>query len=83
MVGGYFRVLNGWNRPTVLRAGKRGAADPLECSKCKGPMGVIALIEDPQVIRRILERLGLWAPLASERSPPFGAASWPGTPACH
>lgn len=28
-------------------------------------MRVIALIEDPGVIRRILEHLGLWAPLAT------------------
>jgi hypothetical protein len=33
-------------------------ADPLECPQCKGPMRVIALIENPGVIRRILERLG-------------------------
>ena len=52
-------------------------ADPLECPKCKGPMRVIALIEDPGVIRRILEHLGLWAPLPTERSPPVDPASWP------
>jgi hypothetical protein len=40
-------------------------------------MRVIALIEDPGVIRRILEHLGLWAPLPTERSPPVNAASWP------
>jgi hypothetical protein len=40
-------------------------------------MRVIALIEDPGVIRRILDHLGLWAPLATERSPPLGPASWP------
>ncbi|MGH6693618.1 MAG: transposase [Gammaproteobacteria bacterium] len=32
---------------------------------------------NPGVIRRILEHLGLWAPLATERSPPLGPASWP------
>jgi hypothetical protein len=52
-------------------------ADPLECPKCKGPLRVIALIEDPGVIQCILEHLGLWAPLATERSPPLGAATWP------
>ena len=52
-------------------------ADPLECPQCKGPMRVIALIEDLGVIRRILEHLGQWAPLATERSPPPFAASWP------
>jgi hypothetical protein len=47
-------------------------ADPLECPKCKGPMQVMALIEDPGVIRRILEQLGLlWTPQVSERSPPL------------
>ncbi len=40
-------------------------------------MRVIALIEDPGAIRRILEHLGLWAPLATERSPPSGPGSWP------
>ncbi len=34
-------------------------ADPLECPKCKGPMRVIALIEDPQVIGRIFEHLSV------------------------
>ncbi len=29
--------------------------DPLKCPWCKGPMRVIALIEDSGVIRRILE----------------------------
>ena len=36
--------------------------DPLECPKCKGPMRVISLIEDSEVIRRVLRHLGLWAP---------------------
>ncbi len=36
--------------------------DPLECPKCKGPMRVIALIDDKAVIRKILKHLGLWAP---------------------
>lgn len=44
-------------------------ADPLECPKCKGPMRVIALIDDPGVVRRILEHLGRWAPEPAERGP--------------
>jgi hypothetical protein len=36
--------------------------DPLECPKCKGPMRVIALIDDAAVIRKILSHLGLWVP---------------------
>ena len=36
--------------------------DPLECPKCGAEMRVIALIEDPAVIQRILSWLGLWVP---------------------
>ena len=36
--------------------------DSLECAKCKGPMRAISLIENSDVIRRILQHLGLWAP---------------------
>ncbi len=36
----------------------------------QGPVRIIALINDPPVVRRILEHLGLWQPQATERSPP-------------
>lgn len=52
-------------------------ADPLECPKCKGPMRVIALIDDPAVVWRILEHLGRWAPEPAERGPPAHAPDWP------
>ena len=52
-------------------------ADPLECAKCKGPMRVIALIEEPVVVRAILTHLGLWQPKALERAPPVPARTWP------
>ncbi len=52
-------------------------ADPLECPKCHSPMRIIALIDDPPVVRRILEHLGRWAPEASERGPPAAAPTWP------
>jgi hypothetical protein len=42
--------------------------DPLVCSKCQGTMRIISFIEDPSVIRSILEHLGLW--LARARPPP-------------
>lgn len=45
--------------------------------KCKGPMRVIALIEEHQVIRRILEHLGRRAPEPAERAPPAAAPNWP------
>ena len=34
--------------------------DALKCPKCGGEMQVIPFIEDPLVIRRILEHLDLW-----------------------
>ena len=52
-------------------------ADPLECPKCHGPMRILALINDPLVVRRILEHLGLWQPEATERSPPVPPEAWP------
>jgi hypothetical protein len=52
-------------------------ADPLECPNCKDPMRIFALIDDPGVIWRILEHLGLWAPEATERSQPIAPETWP------
>ncbi len=40
-------------------------------------MRIIALINDPPVVRRILEHLGLWQPQATERSPPVPPVVWP------
>ena len=42
--------------------------DPLVCPHCKGPMRIISFIEDPSVIRDILNHLGLW--LVRSRPPP-------------
>ena len=44
--------------------------DPLLCPKCGAPMRVIALIQDPTVIERILSWLGLWEPLGVSAPPP-------------
>ncbi len=52
--------------------------DPLECPRCGAQMRVIALIEDPGVIERILTWLGLWEPLQPVgRSPPASSPSLP------
>ena len=48
--------------------------DPLLCPKCQGAMRVIGSIEDPSVIRAILEHLGLW--LARARPPPKIHIPW-------
>jgi len=34
--------------------------DPLTCPKCQGKMRVIAFIEDPDVVKKILQYLNLW-----------------------
>ena len=43
--------------------------DPLTCPKCSGAMKVISVIEDEDVIKKILKHLGLWEKEA--RSPPM------------
>jgi len=43
-------------------------ANPLICPKCRGTMRIISFIEDRQVIRAILEHLGIW--LVRARPPP-------------
>jgi hypothetical protein len=40
-------------------------------------MRVIALIDDPGVVRRILDHLGHWAPEATGRGPPVPHPEWP------
>jgi hypothetical protein len=35
-------------------------ADPLLCPKCHNEMRIVSLIDDPEVIERILRHLGLW-----------------------
>ena len=34
--------------------------DPLTCPKCSGKMKVISVIEEEDVIKKILKHLGLW-----------------------
>ena len=34
--------------------------DPLTCPKCSGEMKVISVIEDEDVMKKILKHLGLW-----------------------
>jgi hypothetical protein len=42
--------------------------DPLVCARCGFPMRVLSVIEDPPVVRKILDHLGLWQ--AHQRPPP-------------
>jgi len=54
-------------------------ADVLACPKCGGRMIVLATIEDPAVIRRILTHLGL-SMEAGEALPPARASPWADSP---
>ncbi len=47
-------------------------ADPLTCRKCSGKMKIISLIENGNVIKKILKHLGLWD--IKTRSPPMASA---------
>ncbi len=49
------------------------AADPLLCVRCGGAMRIIAFIEQPEVIEKILTHLGLWPHPA--HAPPDGAVA--------
>ena len=45
-------------------------ADPLNCPKCGTTMRVIAVIDEPPVVRHILEHLRLWNPKSEEQRHP-------------
>ena len=36
------------------------ALDPLRCPVCQNPMRVIAIIDDPRTVEKILRHLGAW-----------------------
>ena len=42
--------------------------DPLTCPQCKGTMKVISVIDQPEVVKHILQHLGLWE--MQKRPPP-------------
>ena len=42
--------------------------DPFTCPRCSGPMKIVAVIEQPETIRQILQHLKLWE--GSQRAPP-------------
>jgi hypothetical protein len=48
-------------------------ADPLLCPRCGGAMRIIAFIDQPDIIEKILTHLGLW-PYASHAPPPGAVA---------
>ncbi len=52
---------------------KVSEADPLLCARCGGAMHIIAFIDQPDVIEKILHHLGLWP--APSHAPPDGAVA--------
>jgi hypothetical protein len=50
--------------------------DVLACARCGGRMRVVATIDDPVVIRRILTHLGLPTAVPSPRPPPADLFGW-------
>jgi hypothetical protein len=46
--------------------------DPLSCPKCQGEMRIISFIDQPGVIKKILQHIGLWEEFHAppERDPP-------------
>jgi hypothetical protein len=64
-IGGDEKVFR-WNWARLIQ--EICETDPLVCPKCKGAMRVSSSIEDPSVIRTILNHLGIW--LVRSRPPP-------------
>lgn len=54
--------------------------DPLTCPKCQGEMRIISFIDQPDVIKKILQHLGLWEESLSGSKWPSGPGSYPGEP---
>ena len=51
--------------------------DPLECANCGATMRIIALIDDGDVIERILKHLNVWDPPLEVLSPAGPDPPWP------
>ena len=63
-----------WSWPELMR--HTFAVDVLACPRCGGRMRVVATIEDPVVIRKILTHLGLPTDVAAPRPPPSDLFDW-------
>ena len=63
-----------WSWPELMR--HTFGVDVLACARCGGRMRVVATIEDPVVIRRILTHLGLSTEASAPRPPPSDLFDW-------
>ena len=72
-IEGWSASTQGWDsikklRDLILRVWH---VDPLRCSVCQNPMRVLAVIDDPRVVEKILRHLGAWHDPPA-RPPPQG-----------
>ena len=51
--------------------------DPLECPNCGATMRIIALIDDADIVERILKHLKLWDPVSDPFNPVGPDPPWP------
>ena len=51
--------------------------DPLECPNCGATMRIIALIDDADVVERILTHLKVWDPIPDPITPADPVSPWP------
>ncbi|MCP4042876.1 MAG: hypothetical protein GY731_13120 [Gammaproteobacteria bacterium] len=52
--------------------------DPMLCPKCGGEMRIMAIIEEDEVIEKILRHLKLWDPRPPSQAPPLEEGEdWP------
>ena len=63
-----------WSWPELMR--HTFGVDVLVCTRCGGRMRVVATIEDPVVIRRMLTHLGLPTAAPAPRPPPSDLFDW-------
>ena len=63
-----------WSWPDLMR--HTFAVDVLACPRCGGRMRVVATIEDPVVIGKILTHLGLSIEVPAPRPPPSDLFGW-------
>jgi len=49
-----------FNVPKGTLFNRVNEVDPLTCPKCKTKISVVAFIEDPDVVKKILRHLNLW-----------------------
>jgi hypothetical protein len=68
------RARQAWSWPNLLR--HTFAVDVLACPRCGGRIRVVATIEDPVVIRKILTHLGLPTDVPAPRPPPSDLFDW-------